>query len=76
MAVSLLPNWLHVALTFLLLPGEFYSFLLSGSVPLVHFVLPVHVQDEEHTSCLFCVVGWFIFHTYLLYNLILLYAMY
>lgn len=42
MAVSLLPNWLHVALTFLLLPGEFYSFFLSGFVPFVH------VQDEEH----------------------------
>lgn len=48
MAVSLLPNWLHVTLVFLFLPGEFYSFLLSGSAPLVHFILAVHVKDEDH----------------------------
>lgn len=48
MAVSLLPNWLHVTLVFLLLPGEFYSFLLSGSAPLVHFILAVHVKEEDH----------------------------
>lgn len=55
MAVSMLPNWLHVALTFLLLPGEFYSFLLSASVPLVYFALPAHVQDDgTHFIMLLC----------------------
>lgn len=46
MAVSLLPNWLHVGLTFLLLPGEFYSFLSSRLVQFEHFILLARVRDE------------------------------